>query len=117
MNATELVELLEKSRMRTITEETFQVATAQALTDAGVEFKREHPLSRGDRVDFMVGDIALELKIDGSSTEVLRQLQRYAQHEEVQAIVLLTSRSKLCRMPNSLNNKPLYVALIQRGIR
>lgn len=117
MTGRELVRLLESSSLRTSTEAQFQDSTEQALKAADVEFVREHSLSRKDRPDFMVGSIALELKISGSFSEVLLQVQRYSQHDDVSEIVLLTSKSRLCKMPPHLSRKPIHVALISRGLR
>ncbi len=54
-------------------------------------FLREVVLSKTDRVDFMVdGRIAVELKVKCPTNEILRQLARYAQHDGVGEILLLS---------------------------
>ncbi len=73
-----------------------------------------------DRVDFLVaGCVALECKIAGtnSPTEVMRQLQRYAQHEGVEAILLLTTSAQHAHaMPSTLAGKALHVVLVRTGL-
>lgn len=90
-----------------------QEGIARVLLDAGIPHEREHGLGR-DRVDFFLdfqpeGGIALEVKIDGSLSSVTRQLHRYAQHPDVRAIVLVTTRAMHDRMPPEMGGKPLLV--------
>lgn len=73
---------------------------------------REYRLSPEDRPDFMVTvgntTVAVEVKVQGSRHAVLRQLGRYATHDEVDAVVLASGRRVLAAaMPVSLHGKPL----------
>lgn len=89
-----------------------------ALANAGFNFSREHHLSSTDIVDFLVvlgcGTVAIELKGKIKNRKaVYRQLERYAEHQEVDAIVLLTASSM--GLPEHINNKPAYVVSIGEG--
>lgn len=86
----------------------------QVLVAAKVPFAREHCIDgvQADRVDFMLNDVALEVKTAGSISSVMRQLHRYSQHESVAAIVLVTSRAMHNRMPESFNGKPVHVVYL-----
>lgn len=90
------------------TEDDLQMGIGQALSGAGIEYKREERLSATDRPDFMVGDVAIEAKVTGPRAAVMRQLARYASYPEVAEIVLVTSRTTH-RMPFSLNGKKVMV--------
>jgi hypothetical protein len=72
--------------------------------------------NRRDRPDFIVGRIAVEVKIGGSPHELLRQLARYSQHDVFDELVAVVSRVGLTRLPKTLNRKPLHVALHMGGI-
>jgi len=94
------------------------VGNEQALQDAvfvelqklGVEFVREHRFNAADRVDFFTAaGLAIELKVDGTRNAVLRQLIRYAEHDCVKSLLLITTRSKHLGMPATLQAKPLAV--------
>lgn len=80
------------------------------LVAAGLEFESEVSLDgdRRNRIDFVVGRIGLELKIDGSPAGVLRQLDRYSGADELDAVVLITTRrSHLRGLPSTLRGKPI----------
>ncbi len=80
------------------------------LRNDRTEYQREHDLGAGDRVDFFVnGNLAVEIKTNGSYTAVLQQLSRYAQHDQVRGVLLVTTRAEHKRMPPELANKPLIV--------
>jgi len=90
-----------------------QEAVEKVLTDEKVPFKREFVLSPGSRVDFFVDEhIALELKIKMSARHVFRQLERYATHDQVDSLVLMTLGTG--GVPPSVNDKPIYVVNLAR---
>lgn len=91
-------------------EEELQGAIAQLLDEAAIPFVREHRLSAADRVDFMFSEgVALEVKVDGSLSSVLRQLHRYAQHPDVERMLLVTTRATHRAVPAVLSGKPVAV--------
>jgi hypothetical protein len=104
-----LLSVLRSHRFNEATEALLQAGIADALSSCGVPFEREVRLSAADRIDFMVGSIGLECKIDGSLPAVIRQLHRYAQFERVTELVLLTTRVRLARVPDAMNGKALSV--------
>ncbi|TXI23107.1 MAG: hypothetical protein E6Q67_05035 [Roseateles sp.] len=65
---------------------------AEALTRAGIAFEQE-VVAGSDRFDFLVdGGIVIEAKIKRSMPEALAQCMRYAQRDDVRAVVLAASR-------------------------
>lgn len=82
---------------------------ARVLTAAGIEFEREVRLSSADIVDFMVGGIALEVKLRGANKKaVYRQLRRYALHPAVKSILLASNTSM--GLPAQIEGKDTYFA-------
>ena len=70
-----------------------QDAIEQILTNADVEFQKEHYLGKGERIDFLVGTTGIEIKVSGGSDAVWRQLKRYFKYDEIDSILLITSRA------------------------
>lgn len=96
-------------------EAALQAGIGRALELQQIPHKREVVLGPGDRIDFLVDCVGLEVKVDGGTHDVLRQLARYAQHVEIGALILFTTRSRHLRMPKTLCGKPLQV-LFQGGL-
>lgn len=99
-------------------EATIQAGLASVLSVDGFVFEREAQLSATDRPDFLVlgqgvvagavfSGVAIEVKRAGSRSDLLRQLSRYAQHETVRELLVVTARSQLSDLPSELHRKPL----------
>jgi hypothetical protein len=97
--------LLRGHRFRFTDEDQLQEGITAVLERAGFSPQREVRLGAADRIDIMVGSIGIEVKIAGSATGVFEQLQRYAAHEEITALVLVTSKYQ--RLPDEAGGKPL----------
>jgi hypothetical protein len=86
------------------------------LTDRlpGVEIQREHRLSPADIPDFLIEGVVVEIKMNSARpASILRQLERYADHSEVQALVLVTNRALFLRPTD--RGKPLLVVNLGRA--
>lgn len=74
------------------------------------QVQREVRLEGGrNRLDFQVGGVAVEVKIDGSLSELTRQVQRYAGLPEVSGVLAVVGRARLRNLPESLCGKPVGV--------
>jgi hypothetical protein len=87
-------------------------AVADCLRERGVAFEREVRLNDADRIDYLVGRVGVELKLHGSVSAIARQLSRYAQSDQVDALILVTTRMSHRSMPSSLNQKPITVVYV-----
>ncbi len=97
-------------RVATASEDLVQTAIEKLLTDAGIAHEREVPLTRNDRIDFLVGGCGIEVKIQGSATSVQRQLQRYAKSERIVDLVLVTTKAQHgSKLDPAAIGKPLRV--------
>ena len=76
-------------------------------------FKEEKKLGPRKRVDFFYEGIAIELKVGGNPRKVFKQLEKYAECEEVKAILLITSKS--FQMPAEIMGKPCRVFHLSRA--
>lgn len=107
-----ILEKLSRTPYRFTNENDLHLGISRTLASLGVEFEREVKLSSKDRIDFMLGDIGLEVKIDGTLSNVTRQLWRYASLPQIQTLILVTTRTKHRIQPNQMNNKDIYVVSI-----
>lgn len=110
--------LLESFRFRFDAERDLQEAISEALLSSevirssGNALSREVVLGPKDRIDFLVGGLGIEVKVDGSLSDLIRQLHRYAQSPRVEELLVVTSRSRLLALPTSIGGKPVSVAFV-----
>ena len=93
-------------------ESALQCGIESRLVEFGVSFKREVHLSPGDRIDFTVGGIGVEVKTGGSRAALIRQLMRYAKHDDVTDILVVTTVMSLARLPDSLNGRRIHTLVL-----
>lgn len=100
-------------------EDDLQRGVALALEAAGVRFEREAVLDQHSRPDFLVPgmpatelcQLAVEVKIKGSTAALIRQLWRYAEHPRVVGVLLVTPSYRLT-CPDELARKPAWVCRV-----
>lgn len=89
----------------------------QFLSQHGYQFDREVRLTEKDIPDFLIhterGEILLEVKIRSPRRAIYRQLERYAEHDNVHGIVLLTATSMT--LPPEIKGKPSLVSSLGAG--
>lgn len=111
-----VLQVLRTKRFRFTDEASLQAGLATALNGARIEAHREHDLGPGSRVDFWLPPaVGVEVKIAGSAAAVQSQLERYARHDAVAALLLVTSRWQGSRQPDLVAGKPLRVHVIARA--
>lgn len=91
------------------TEEELHEGLAALLTQLGLKFLREYALGKHGRIDFYLPAprLGLEVKVQGSPSAVVQQLHGYAQHKDIGALLLVTSRMRLGRLPAKMRGKPV----------
>lgn len=109
----DLARLIGGNRYTTADERDLQDAIAEVLTGADVPFAREVRLSGRDRIDFLAARVGVEVKVAGRPTAVLRQLGRYAASGDVDALLLVTTRTAHRALPDTVGDKPLHVVAIR----
>jgi len=101
----------ELSGVRVSTESEIQAWIARILTAHRIAHVREGTLGDVGRPDFLVGRVAVEVKIKGSRTDLMRQVQRYASHPDVSEVLVVTTRLAH-RLPATLAAKPVTVVCV-----
>lgn len=78
---------------------------AQVLTVNNFHFLHEVALMSRCRIDFLVGDIGIEVKRGRpNKTQLTKQTERYLSSEKLSAIILVSEQS--FDMPSTISNKP-----------
>jgi len=98
------------------TEMELQAGIERALMDEGIVAEREVLLSPTDRIDFMVGRVGIEVKIGGTYSALVRQIQRYAHVGQLCAIVVVTTKSRLRALPAEIASVPVYTIHLNSGL-
>lgn len=104
----DLAQRLRRYRFRCSTELALHVDVGKALALEHYVSQAEFCLGSHDRIDFWLPELAIgvECKIDGGPSAVWEQLARYSQHDQVQALILLSRRRAHAIPGDSINNKP-----------
>lgn len=102
-----IIGLIRSARIDLSSEKRAQADVEQILTQAGIAFDREFPLTDSDIIDFMVEDVGIELKLKGArKKEVYRQLCRYARQPRVGSLILASNLSM--GLPAQIEGKDAY---------
>lgn len=116
-DAGRVADVIQANRYTYSREADLQQGIAVALAAVGLPAVREVRLSGRDVIDVMCGDVGVEVKVAGRPAPVARQLLRYAEHPQVAALVLVTTRSTLRAVPRELAGKPVLVVWLPGGIQ
>lgn len=107
----EVLKIISTTKLNAVIEKVAQKELEDSFINNGISVEREYKLSQRDIVDFSVktelGLVVIELKIKAKRMSIFRQLCRYAKHDEVAAVVLLTGTAM--RLPALIGNKPAAV--------
>lgn len=110
----QIVRLIQSHRFDLSDEKRMQAQLANVLSEKEIVFSREHRLSSKDIPDFLVDGVVIECKLKGQrKMDIFKQLKRYAEHDEVKALVLVTNVSM--GLPGEIDGKPAYYATLSRG--
>ena len=86
---------------------------AEQLARSGLPYTHEAKLGPGCRIDFLVGDVGVEVKKGRADPKRWgQQLSRYASCGGLSGLILVTQHS--VAMPESVGSVPLRVLSIQR---
>jgi hypothetical protein len=112
-SAAEVARFLRRTRMRVGNEAALQQSIEDALAAAGLAYLREHRLGPADRIDFLVGGVGIEAKARYAKRAIYRQLERYAAHDVIASLILVTGTAM--GLPAEINGKPVYIVSTGRA--
>lgn len=110
-----VAQILSRHRFDLSDEKVTQGQIAEALLAGGIEHRREVRLSQHDRPDFLLSDsgLAIEVKLRAGRMDIWRQLVRYAAHEAVRGLMLVSNTAMT--LPAETAGKPLFLVSLGRS--
>lgn len=106
MSAIDIMQVLSGCRLPLTNEKRLQEAIALEFDAVGFDYGREHRLSDSDIIDFRLGDVGVEVKIKGGKREIYHQMERYAAHDVLKELILVSNVAM--GFPPALKGKPIY---------
>lgn len=103
---------LRKYRFRFNSEAELQEGIAGVFTLNGIAFVREYRIDTKSRLDFMADGIAVETKTAKSRADLIRQIHRYAQCQDVTGIVVVSAKARHATLPDTISGKPVRAVFI-----
>lgn len=109
-----LLALLRSHRFPLSSETKTQAEISRVLAEAGIAHEREVWLNDKDRIDFVAGDVGIEVKVKGySKMQIYRQMERYAKCDWLATLVLVTNVPM--GMPPEIDGVPVYVVNLAKA--
>lgn len=95
------------------TEEELHALVAKALAHEGLEAQHEARLGPRCRIDFMCGGVGIEIKKSRPDrAKLIAQLTRYAQCDQVEALVVVAPRG--VNLPGRISGKRISQIALER---
>lgn len=113
--ARRIVVLLESQRIDVSTEDAAHRSIRRALEGADMPVRSEVRLTDKDRIDLLVETVGIEVKLHQPRRSILRQLERYAESDQIDVLVLATAAAFPRRPFPKVKDKPLLMASLVRG--
>lgn len=114
MTAAEVAGAIRGNRYGFADEYDLQDGIAQALEAAEMPFEREVRVA-GGRLDFLVGRIAVEVKITAPAGKVQRQIERYLEGGDVDGVVVVSMSPKARNIERLVAGKPVEIIVLAAG--
>ena len=86
---------------------------SRVLNAAGLAYTHEYRLGPGRRIDFLCGNVGIEVKKGRPVAAHLHaQAKRYAESPVLSALIIVAQRP--CRLPERIGGKPVYLLSLNR---
>jgi hypothetical protein len=117
MTVADIIQLILSYRYSFSQEDGLQSGIDEALTTAGIQFVREHKMGAAGRIDFYLPALrcGIELKAGrsgGGPSKVCGQLVGYAEHPDIDELIVVSTRASLRSLPVTLRGKPLHAVIL-----
>lgn len=111
MSIERIWDALSGKRYRYHNEVALHEGLAAALDEAGIDYQREVHVT-GGRIDFVVDDVGIEVKVNGSPDALRRQIVRYAADDRFTTFLVVTTKPVHRVIARPVDDKPVHVLTI-----
>lgn len=94
-------------------------AMIEVFDASGIDYEHEAELGEAGTIDFLLeaSGLGIEVKVDQSLAAVTRQMTRYAHHDSIAELMLVTAVAKHRALPRVLAGVPTHLySLIGQGL-
>lgn len=85
----------------------------ESFQKAELPFLHEVVIGAGCRIDYLVGDVGVEIKKGKPQpAKLLQQLQRYAASDRISVLIVVSQRS--VRVPKKIDGKPVMLLVLSQ---
>lgn len=110
----QVAKILRSAKLDLSSEKAVQEGIESLLKRESMMFDREFRLSDSDIIDFFIYGVGVEVKINSrNKVKIFRQLERYAKHEQITSLILVTSHPM--GLPETIMGKDAYLINISAG--
>lgn len=114
-SAEQIIKILETLRMDLVDYESqIHLAIASVLRKNHVQFQQEVRIGSRRRIDFLVGEIGIEVKKGKPSLNtIIRQAERYCESDRIKELILVVERGLFDQSFDSIE-KPVYCVTLTK---
>lgn len=87
----------------------------EAFDAAGIAYQHEVKIPEG-RLDFLIDGVGVEVKLDGSLSDLTRQLYKYSLSSKLTGLAVITNKNRLTYLPLEMSEKPLEVIFLSGNV-
>lgn len=113
LTASDIVTALSRCRFSLAREKETQAEIAAIFDRASIGHRREVDLGDRNIIDFMLGEIGIEVKIDGSKRAIFAQCKRYCETGKLSDLILVTNVAT--GFPPAIAGVPCFVVSLGKG--
>ena len=112
----EIKEAIGKYRYNIQSEMDLHRSLEEVFNVAGIDYVHEYALGKTGAIDFFIDGIGIEVKTKGSPSAIIRQLHKYLEHDEIECILLVTTRNTHRVIPREISGKTVELMVISPGL-
>lgn len=108
-----LIDAISKQPLTLSTEAALQAQLEKIFKEKEIPYQREFVLDTKNRIDFLCGDVGIEIKVYQPIKSIFKQCERYAKFDQIGSLILVTGRTM--GFPSEINGKSCYLVSLGKA--